>query len=139
MVVGDLAAIDDLLHIDGKRFLHGKRLARIRHQPRQRCRHILRQKAAVRAGIGDEPFFVKTLGIIQGLLCRKPQQAVGISLECCQVIELRWLFSFLFTFYFLYTVLTSFRQLASRVSASAFCENRLLDAVPPSANANETV
>ena len=102
MVVGDLAAIDDLLHMDGNRLLHGKRPARVRHQPRKGCRHILRQKSAVRAGIGDEPFFVKTLGIIQGLLCRKPQQAVGISLECCQVIELRWLFSFLFTFYFLY-------------------------------------
>ena len=44
MVVGDFAAIDDLLHMDGKRLLHGKRLARVRHQPRQGCRHIFRQK-----------------------------------------------------------------------------------------------
>ena len=44
MVVGDFAAIDDLLHMDGKRFLHGKRPARVCHQPRQGCRHILRQK-----------------------------------------------------------------------------------------------
>ena len=69
MVVGDFAAVDDLLHMDGKWLLHGKRLSHIRHQPREGCRHILRQKAAVRAGVGDETFFVKALGIIQGLLC----------------------------------------------------------------------
>ena len=38
-----------------------KRLSHIRRQPRKGCRHILRQKAAVRAGVGDEPFFVKAL------------------------------------------------------------------------------
>ena len=89
MVVGDFAAVDDLPHMDGKRFLHGKHLARVRHQPRNGCRHIFRQKAAVRARIGDEPFFVKTLGIIQGLLCRKSQQTVGIPLQCGKVIERR--------------------------------------------------
>ena len=73
MVVGDFAAVDDLLHMDGKWLLHGKRLSHIRHQPRQGFRHILRQKAAVRSGIGDEPFFVKTLGIVQGLLRCKSQ------------------------------------------------------------------
>ena len=102
MVVGDLAAVDDLLHMDGKRFLHGKRPARVRHQPRQGCRHILRQKAAVRAGVGDEPFFVKTLGIIQGLLCRKSQQTVCIPLQCGKVIELRRAFGFLLAFHLLY-------------------------------------
>ena len=94
MVVGDFAAIDDLLHMDGKRLLHGKRPARICHQPRKGCRHILRQKAAVRAGVGDEPFFVKTLGIIQGLLRRKSQQTVCIPLQCGKVIELRRAFQF---------------------------------------------
>lgn len=50
MVVGDFAAIDDLLHMDRKLFFHGKRPARVRHQSRQGCRHIFRQKSAVRAG-----------------------------------------------------------------------------------------
>ena len=35
MVVGDFAAIDDLLHMDGNRLFHSKRLARICHQPRK--------------------------------------------------------------------------------------------------------
>ena len=60
MMVGDLAAVDDLLHMDGNRLFHSKRLARIRHQPRQGCRHIIGQETTVRSGIGDEPFFVKT-------------------------------------------------------------------------------
>jgi len=102
MVVGDFAAIDDLLHMDGNRLLHGKRPARVRHQPRKGCCHILRQKAAVRAGVGDEPFFVKTLGIIQGLLCRKSQQTVGIPLQCGKVIELRRAFGFLLAFHLLH-------------------------------------
>ena len=102
MVVSDLAAVDDLLHMDGNRFLHGKHLARVRHQPRQRWHHILRQKAAVRAGVGDEPFFVKTLGVIQGLLCAVPQQAVGIPLQCSKVIELRRAFGFFLAFHLLH-------------------------------------
>ena len=102
MVVGDFAAIDDLLHMDRKLFLHGKRLAHIRHQPRKGCRHILRQKAAVRAGVGDESFFVKALGIIQGLLCRKSQQTVCIPLQCSKVIELRRAFGFFLAFHLLH-------------------------------------
>ena len=102
MVVGDFAAVDDLLHMDGNRLLHGKRLARIRHQPRKGCRHILRQKAAVRAGIGDEPFFVKALSVIQGLLCRKSQQTVCIPLQCSKVIELRRAFGFFFALHLLH-------------------------------------
>ena len=98
MVVGDFAAIDDLLHMDGNRLLHGKRPARVRHQPRKGCRHILRQKSAVCAGVGDEPFFVKTLGIIQGLLRRKSQQTVCIPLQCGKVIELRRAFGLFLAF-----------------------------------------
>ena len=101
-MVGDLAAVDDLLHMDGNRLLHGKRPARVRHQSRKGSRHILRQKAAVRAGVGDEPFFVKTLGIIQGLLCRKSQKTVCIPLQCCKVIELRRVFGFLLAFHLLH-------------------------------------
>ena len=102
MMVGDLAAVDDLLHMDGKRLFHGKRLTRVRHQPRQGCRHVLRQKATIRSGIGDEPFFVKTLGIIQGLLRRKSQQTVCIPLQCGKVIELRWAFGLFLAFHLLH-------------------------------------
>ena len=102
MVVGDFAAIDDLLHMDGNRLLHGKRPARVRHQSRKGSRHILRQKPAVRAGVGDKPLFVKALGIIQGLLCRKSQQTVGIPLQCSKVIELRRAFGFLLAFHLLH-------------------------------------
>ena len=102
MVVGDLAAVDDLLHMDGKRLFHSKRPARICHQPRKGCRHILRQKPAVCAGVGDEPFFVKALGIIQGLLCRKSQQTVCIPLQCGKVIELRRILGLFLAFHLLY-------------------------------------
>ena len=89
MVVCDLTAVDDLLRMNRNIFVKIKCSCGSRHQLRQGCRHILRQKAAVRAGIGDEPFFVKTLGIIQGLLRRKSQQTVGIPLQCGKVIERR--------------------------------------------------
>ena len=102
MMVGDLAAVDDLLHMDGNRLFHSKRLARVRHQPRKGCRHIFRQKSAVCAGIGDETFFVKTLGIIQGLLCRKSQQTVCIPLQCGKVIELRRAFGFFLALHLLH-------------------------------------
>jgi len=102
VVVGDLIAVDDLLHMDGKRLLHCKRLARGRHQSRKGCRHILRQKPAVCAGVGDEPFFVKTLGIIQGLLRRKPQQTVCIPLQCGKVVELRRTFGLFLAFHLLH-------------------------------------
>jgi len=102
MVVGDLAAVDDLLHMDGKRLFHSKRHTRVRHQPRKGCRHILRQKPAVCAGVGDEPFFVKTLGIIQRLLRRKSQQTVCVPLQCGKVIELRRAFGFLLAFHLLH-------------------------------------
>ena len=139
MVVGDFAAVDDLLHMDGKRFLHGKRLSHIRRQPRKGCRHILRQKAAVRAGVGDEPFFVKALGIIQGLLCRKSQQTVCIPLQCGKVIELRRAFGFLLAFHLLYRDTPLLSAVGKQFSASTFWANRLLDAVPPSARVRATV
>ena len=102
MVVGDFAAVDDLLHIDEKRFLHGKRLARVRYQPRKGCRHILRQKPAVCAGIGDEPFFVKTLGIVQGLLRRKSQKTVCIPLQCGKVVQRRRVLGLFLAFHLLH-------------------------------------
>ena len=70
--------------------------------PLVETRYIFRQKSAVRAGVGDEPFFVKTLGIIQGLLCRKSQQTVGIPLQCGKVIELRWAFGLFLAFHLLH-------------------------------------
>ena len=102
MVVGDLAAVDDLLHMDGKRLFHSKRPARVRHQPRQGGRHVLRQKPAVCAGIGDEPFFVKTLGIVQGLLRRKSQKTVCIPLQCGKVVQRRRVLGLFLAFHLLH-------------------------------------
>ena len=62
----------------------------------------IRQKSAVCAGVGDEPFFVKTLGIIQGLLCRKSQQTVCIPLQCGKVIKRRWTFGFFLALHLLH-------------------------------------
>ena len=139
MVVGDLAAVDDLLHMDGKRLFLSKRPARVRHQPRKGCRHILRQKSAVRAGVGDETLFVKALGIIQGLLRRKSQQTVCIPLQCSKVIELRRAFGFLLAFHLLYRDTPLLSAFGKQQFASAFWANRLLDAVPPSARVRATV
>ena len=102
MVVADLAVVDYLFCMDGYSFPHGKGSRNSRHQPRQGCCHVFRQKAAVCSGISDEFLFVKALRIVQGLLCSKPQQTVGIPLERRQIIELRRLFVFFFAFYFLH-------------------------------------
>ena len=59
-------------------------------RPGKTRRHVLGKVAAVGAGIGDELLLIERLGVIEGLLCRKSQQPVGIPLEGGQVIESRW-------------------------------------------------
>ena len=86
VVVGDFAAVDDLLHMDGTSAPpHANAYAR---EPSpvlgQGCRHILvvSNIAAVRAGVGDEPFSRKGFGHNPRSAVRcKPQQAVGIPLQ----------------------------------------------------------
>lgn len=99
---GSKVDLNDERAMDRKLFFHGKRPARVRHQSRKGSRHILRQKPAVRAGVGDEPFFVKTLGIIQSLLCRKSQQTVGIPLKGGQVVQRRRILGFFLALHLLH-------------------------------------
>ena len=56
-------------------------------QHRQAVCHITGQIAAVSTGIGAELLFIQALQIVQGLLGCKSKQAVGISLQSSQVIE----------------------------------------------------
>ena len=86
VVVADFAVVDHLSCMGRHSFIHIKSFHSSRYQPRQRCRHIFRQKTAVCSGIGDELLFIKALSIVQGLLCSKAQQAVSISLEHGEVV-----------------------------------------------------
>ena len=58
------------------------------------CRfcHIGSQISAVRAGIGQQLLFVEALGVVKGLLRRVSEQAVCLTLQGGEVIELRRLF-----------------------------------------------
>ena len=70
----------------------GQQPQQIRHKMLCCLAHVLGQILAVRAGIGQQFLFVKLLGIIKGLLCRKSEQAVCFPLQGGQVIELGRLF-----------------------------------------------
>ena len=89
MVVGHFLVVDDRRRIAG----NGDALAERHgvgdqvHQHRQTLGHIRSQIAAVRPGIGAELFFIEVLQIVQRLLRRIAQQAVGVPLEGGQVIE----------------------------------------------------
>ena len=64
--------------------------------------HIVRQKTAVGARIGDQLLFIQSLGVFQRLLGRKPEDSVGVPLKGGQVIEKRRVFGPLPVFYPLY-------------------------------------
>lgn len=103
MMVGDFAAINDLLHMDGNIILYVKGSGRLCHQSRQGYRHIFGQKAAVGSGISNEFLFIQTLRVVQCLLRRISQQAVGISLQGGQVIQQWRIFDFPLAFHFLHS------------------------------------
>ena len=54
--------------------------------------HVGGQIPAVRAGIGQQLLFVKALRVVKGLLRRVSEQAVCLTLQGGEVIELRRLF-----------------------------------------------
>ena len=89
MVVGHFLVVDDRRRIAG----NGDALAERHgvgdqiHQHRQALGHVGGQVAAVRPGIGAELLFIEVLQIVQRLLGREPQQAVGVPLEGGEVIE----------------------------------------------------
>ena len=60
-----------------------------RHIRRDLFFHIVGEKAAVRPGIGAKLLFIESLQIVQRLLGRIAQRAVGVPLEAGQVVE-RW-------------------------------------------------
>jgi len=61
--------------------------------------HIVRQKPAVRAGIGAELLFIERLQIIKRLLGRIAEQTVRVALKCGQVVERGRLLEFFFLLY----------------------------------------
>ena len=89
MVVGHFLVVDDRRRIAG----NGDALAERHgvgdqiHQHRQALGHVGGQVAAVRPGIGAELLFIEVLQVVQCLLRREPQQAVGVPLESGEVIE----------------------------------------------------
>ena len=101
MVVGHFLVVDDRRRIAG----NGDALAERHgvgdqvHQHRQALGHVGSQVAAVGPGIGTELLFIEVLQVVQGLLGRIPQQAVGIPLEGGQVIEGGRLLGFVFAFH----------------------------------------
>ncbi len=62
----------------------GQQPQQIRHKMLCCLAHILGQILAVRAGIGQQFLFVKLLGIIKGLLCRKPNRRFASR---CKVVR----------------------------------------------------
>ena len=61
--------------------------------------HVFRQIPAVGAGIGHQFLLIQRLGIIQGLLRRKPENTVCIPLQAGQIVEKRRPFGLLLAFY----------------------------------------
>ena len=89
MVVGHFLVVDDRRRIagNGDAFAEQHGVGDQIHQHRQALGHVGGQVAAVRPGIGAELLFIEVLQIVQRLLRREPQQAVGVPLEGGEVIE----------------------------------------------------
>ena len=93
MVVGHARAVADLCGIHACGRVCVQQLCRDAHQLRHLCRHTVREIPAVRAWVGHELLLVQRLQIVQRLLRRKAQLAVGLALERGQVVERRRLFA----------------------------------------------
>ena len=89
MVVGHFLVVDDRRRIagNGDAFAEQHGVGDQIHQHRQALGHVGGQVAAVRPGIGAELLFIEVLQVVQCLLRREPQQAVGVPLESGEVIE----------------------------------------------------
>ena len=101
MMIGHFLIVDDCRRIagDGNTLTERHGVGDQVHQHRQALGHVGGQVAAVGPGIGTEFLFIEILQVVQGLLGRISQQAVGIPLEGGQVIEGRRLFGFVFAFH----------------------------------------
>ena len=67
--------------------IKGRHLSRQVNQDRCRLRHVSGQIPAVCPGIGEQPFLIEALGVVQRLLGGVAQCPVGLPLEGGQVIE----------------------------------------------------
>ena len=94
MMVTDLFIVNYLFCMDRNMSGISELPYQLVHQMGEHSFHVFRQKPAVRSGICHQLFFIKALGVIQSLLCRKSQEPVGISLQCSQAIKLWCLFLF---------------------------------------------
>ena len=90
MVVGHLGAVRHLggVHRESQPLHTVQRPGHSLAQRGQAVRHILRQIAAVRPGVGGQPLLVKALQIVKGFLGGVAEQPVGFPLEGGQVIQL---------------------------------------------------
>ena len=77
--------------------IKGRQLCRQMDHAGGRFRHIGGQIPAVRAGIGQQLFFVEALSVVKGLLRRVAKQPVRLPLQGGEVIELRRLVLLLLT------------------------------------------
>ena len=98
MVVGYILIGDHGLHQREEvcAAIKGRQLCRQVDHTGGRFRHVGGQIPAVRAGIGQQLLFVEALGVVKGLLRRVSEQAVCLTLQGGEIIELRRLFFLLF-------------------------------------------
>ena len=93
MVIGDLLIVDDPAGLSGD--LQARRKwqssGHTGSQFTQLGLHIMGQISAVRAGIGQKPFFIQGLCIFQCLLRCVSKIPVGIPLKRGQVIQQGWI------------------------------------------------
>ena len=94
MMVADLLIVDYLFCMDRNMSGISELPYQLIHQTGNHSFHVFRQKTAVCSRICHQLFFIKALGVIQSLLCRKSQEPVGISLQCSQTVKLWCLFLF---------------------------------------------
>ena len=104
MVIGYLAVINHLssVHrqIEARRI--GKYCCNSRSQLADHRCHLAGEKAAVRARIGKQLLFIQRLGIVQRLLSGVAKQAVCVTLQGGQIVELGRIFRLLLGFNGLY-------------------------------------
>lgn len=94
VVVGHVLIGYHKLHqgIEAAALIKGRHLRRkVDHTGGGFC-HIKGKIAAVGTGIGQQFLFIEGLGVIKGLFCRVPENAVGLSLQGGKIVQLASLF-----------------------------------------------
>ena len=89
MVIGHLLVVAHLLSEHSRGGIDTTNACSADHSSIYTVSHIFGEISAVGSGIGAELLFVQALNIVQSLLCRIAQDAVGIALQRGQIIERR--------------------------------------------------